>query len=114
MIVNDGHHVGPRLVDLAVDESLPVAGSRVADGLAVEIVFDDVGRRHQARREGARKKIMIGIRGIAQADVAVAVQDAFRRQDVIGGHQVVNQRPIAGLFGSLRRARAGERQRGGE
>ena len=76
MIVNDGHHVRARFVNLAVNESLAIAQASVADRVAVEIVLDDVGRGHQAWRERARKKIMIGIRGVAHAHVPVAIQDA--------------------------------------
>jgi hypothetical protein len=54
MVVHHRHHVGPRLVDLAVDYALEeqavLAG---AHGIAVEIEFYDVLSIHQHRRHAA-------------------------------------------------------------
>src|SRR5579871_5259215 len=90
MVVHDGHHVRARLVNLAMDESLAVAGAlEAAYRIAVEIVFDKIIFADQSRREGSGKKIMIGIPWVANADMSVSVQDSFIRQYVIGGLQIV-------------------------
>ena len=60
--MHDGHHVRPLAVDFAVDEPLQI--DRAAPGVgrrAVQVVFHDVGRRHQRRpTPGAARSIWSG------------------------------------------------------
>ena len=70
------HDVGSRLVDFTVDEAFQVAvGPVVPDGLAVEVVFDNVRGRHHAGRDGPRQVVAIRIARIADTDVAVRVEN---------------------------------------
>ena len=75
-----------------MNESPAIAQASVADGVAVEIVLDDVGGGDESGRQGARKKIVLGIGRVPHTDVPIAIQDAFRRQDVIRRDQIVDQR----------------------
>src|SRR5215813_6956014 len=60
-------------------------------GLAIEPVLQDVGRRHRFRREGSREEEAILVPRRADADMTVAVDDAFRREDVIGGDEIADE-----------------------
>ena len=92
MRMDDGVHIRPRAVDLAVDEALEEMrdARRRADRLAVEIVLDDVGGGDEGRGEVAPEQIAAGIRGVAKADMAIGVehalvdQNAVRRDEVFG------------------------------
>src|SRR5207244_1942896 len=82
--MNDRLHVGTGSIDFAVNEPLDVAGGRAfLHRHAVEVVLEDVGRRDQRGRPGARKKIMIRVARIPQADVPVSVENRFVREDSV-------------------------------
>src|SRR5712692_9732481 len=98
MAVYDSLDVGPRLVDLAVDETLEVerAAARVHRH-AVEVVLHDVGRGHQLGRDGARHQIAARVAVVPRAHVPVAVEHTLVDQNAVGGYQVLDQ-------GRIRRA----------
>ena len=76
MRVNDRHHVRPRLVNLAVKETLLILVRSLArDRLAVEVVFKNVVGRHDAGRHVTRNKKMIRIDPAADADVSVGIHE---------------------------------------
>jgi hypothetical protein len=96
MAVHDRHHVGPLAIDLAVQEALEVGTAIVAHGLAVGVVLHDVGYLHELRRHGARHVEALRMLVASHAHVPVAVEDAFHREDAIGGDQVHQQVGIGG------------------
>src|SRR6266699_2168994 len=101
MRVDHRLHVGPGLVDLGMNETLQVAGAAARiDGIAVEIVFQDVGRRDQGRGERARHQEPVGIGRMANADVTEPVEHALTRKHVVGDHEVVQQRRFDRSAGS--------------
>src|ERR1700693_1473480 len=54
MAMDDGHHVRPGPINLAMNEALRVTGARLSAHLvAVKIVFDDVLTRHSTGRNVA-------------------------------------------------------------
>ena len=89
MAVDDGDDVGPRAVDLAMNEALeidaPVAG---VDRLAVEIERQDVRRRDERGRHVAREQEVRGRAVVPDADVTEAVDDAFVVEDPIGDREL--------------------------
>ncbi len=102
MAVHDGLNIGPRPVDLAVDESFQKTGAAPGiAGIAVQIVLDDVIGRHQCRRDRARHQIAIGRPRVAHRDVAECVDDALGDEDAAGRSQVRD------LFGRDRTAQCG-------
>ena len=95
MGVNDRHHVRPRSVELAVQETLSIlVGSLARDRLAVEIVFDDAVGRHDPGRHVTRDEKMARIDPAADADVAIGIQEIqfLGGQHPIGENQVVDER----------------------
>ena len=79
--------IGPRPVDLAVNKPLLVTrGLRAVDGVAVVVVFDNVGSGHERWRAGAGEQVVIAILRAANAHVPVPVEHALVRQYVIGNH----------------------------
>ena len=89
------HDVRPRLVDFGVDEALQEhrSAARIY-GVAVEVEFHDVVGRHQRRRQRARHQEMIGIGGMAGADMAKTIQHAEIGENAASGHDVIDQRRI--------------------
>jgi hypothetical protein len=57
--------------------------------MAVEVVLDQIFFIDQFRSNGARQVVTFRIARRAQADVAVGVDDAVRRQDAVCGYEVV-------------------------
>ena len=88
--MDDGVHVRPRAVDLAVDETLEVVREirGRADRLAAEIVFDDIGGGDEGGGEVARHQITAGIGGVAKADMAIGVEHAFVHQNAVRRDEV--------------------------
>src|SRR6266480_1241491 len=102
MAVDDRLNIGPRLVDLAVDESLEETGAAPGiAGIALQIVLDDVSGRHQRRGDRARQQIALGRPRVAHRDVSEGVDDALGDEDAAGRCQVRDQ------FGRDRAARCG-------
>src|SRR5258706_4607475 len=79
MAVDYRMNIGARLINLAVNEALEKTRAAVrVDCIAVEIVLDDVGGRHQRGRYRARHQIAVRRTGMAQRDVAKTVDHALR------------------------------------
>jgi hypothetical protein len=78
MMMNHRHHVGPRLIDAAMNDTLgkELLGRRL-HRLRIERELEHVGGLHQLRRARARQQIAIGITRMAQADMAEGVQHAL-------------------------------------
>jgi hypothetical protein len=86
----DRRHVGPRLIDAAVDDALGVKLDRGRrDRFGVEREFQNIGRLDDSRRAGAREQIAARIVWMAQADVAERIEHAFVRQDAIGKSDLI-------------------------
>jgi hypothetical protein len=105
MVVHHRHDIGPRAIDLAVDEALADRGharfySLAVERLAVEVVLEDVFHLHGLGRDGAGEEETLRILRRAQADVAVGVDHAVLGEDAVGGDQVFEQRRFH-LSGSL-------------
>ena len=92
MAVHHRHHVGPGLVNLAMDEPLQVrALARRRDQLALQVIDQDVLGPHQPRRAVAgQQKVVFGL-VVPHADVAKAVHNALLVKDAVGHGQFLNQ-----------------------
>ena len=93
VVVHHRHHVGPGLVDLAVDVPLQVqmrwvGGHRLA-GLDLEV--EQVGRRDPPRRQVARQHEAAAIAIMPSADMAEGIEDPLVGQDPVGVDQVLDQ-----------------------
>src|SRR5664280_1599344 len=96
MVVAHRHDFRPRFVDFAVDYPLgilPDAG--IAQRPGIEVVFDEVLRRHQLGCARARQQIAARMVGMAHADVPEGVDDAL-----IGDH-AVGERKLGAGFGQF-------------
>jgi hypothetical protein len=98
--------------------NVPLADSHWSfriDGVAVEVVFDDIGGRDEPRCEIARLEKVIRPLKAAHADVAEAIEDAFVRQDSIRDHEIVDKRSVSHRwrFSGLAGDRMDGHQRGG-
>jgi hypothetical protein len=64
------------------------------DGLAVQVVLDNVGGSHNPRRDVTCDVKTIRIRPAPDAHVSKSVQNTqlLRRQHAVGEHQIVDQR----------------------
>ena len=93
MAMHDGHDIGAYTVDLAVDETFAIGCPFVAaDGLTVEVQLHDVRRRHLSGRDRSRDQVSACPGRRANADVAEGVDDLLRDQDMVGGHDILDQR----------------------
>ena len=94
-------HVGPRAVDLAVDEALEIdAPARRVDRAAVEVERQDVGRRRPAPGAMLRASRKCSADAVMpDADVTEAVDDALVVEDAIGDRELVDQRGRSGAGG---------------
>ena len=88
MVVAHRHHLRPGLINLAMDNPLGIL-RRVAgaDPLGVEVVFDEILRRHQFGRARPRQEIAARIIRMAHADMAEGVDHAFMGDNLIGERQ---------------------------
>ena len=59
-----------------------------ADGLAVEVVLDDVGGGDEGGGEVSPHQVAAGIRGMAKADMTIGVEHAFVDQNAVRRHEV--------------------------
>ena len=90
--VHDRDHVRPRPIHFAVDEALEIDGAAAGvERVAVEIVFDDVGRGDEAGRHVARQEKAVRVLVVADADMAERVEHALLEQDAVGDRQVLDQ-----------------------
>ncbi len=85
MMVADRHHVGPHLIDAAVDDPFRIKlHVRRLDRLGVERELQNVLGLDQSRRAGTREQVTAGILRMADADMAEGVENAFVRQHAVG------------------------------
>ena len=92
VVVTHGIDVGPRFVDLAVDDHLAVethVGGH--DRLGIQRHLQDIGRLDQLRGAVPRDEIAVRILGIADADVSERVDNAFIGENAVGDGQFVAQ-----------------------
>ena len=93
MAVNDCHDVGPRLIGFAVDKAFekqrPVLS---VDRVGIEIVFHDVRRSDQSRRERTRHQITLRVVRIAHADVAEPVEHTFIGKNMVSRYKIFDNR----------------------
>src|SRR4029077_9454862 len=79
-------------VHLAVDVSLLVGGpSPGVDRLAIEAELHDVGRCHELGGHRSREQEPLAVPRMPDADVPVAVDDAFLRENAIARDEIVDQ-----------------------
>jgi len=91
MAVDDRVHVGPGAIDLAMDVAFEIGRARFAGhGLGFGVEFHDVGGGDQFRRERARQQEVAGALGMADADVAEAVQHVVFGQHAVGDDEIVD------------------------
>src|SRR5579864_5170556 len=89
MIVNHRMHVGPRLIDSAMDRALDIDRSAaLVDRIAIEIEFDEVVDRHELGATRSREEEPVGPIRMSDADMAVSVDDVFMRQNPVGDDEV--------------------------
>ncbi|OLB11494.1 MAG: hypothetical protein AUH18_06065 [Candidatus Rokubacteria bacterium 13_2_20CM_69_10] len=88
MRVHDGVDVGARFVDRAMDEALEIGLAAVAHRCAIELELHDVVTLDQLGTERAREQVARGMRRVAQAHVAIRVDDVFVGQDSVGDDEI--------------------------
>src|SRR5215471_1377033 len=100
MAVDDRLYVRPQLVDFAVDEPFDHAAAALRiNRIGVKVVFDDVARRHQARRARAGHQITVGIIWMTDTHVPVGIEYALLGKDAVGRNEVLDERWIDGAAG---------------
>jgi hypothetical protein len=78
-----------------VDEPLGKLTAAVQiDGIAVEIVLDDIAGCDQGRCQRSRYEVTVGIPVVPNADMPERVHDALPRQDPAGRNEVFHQSGI--------------------
>ncbi len=93
MRMHHRHYIRPRFQNTGVNETLEIERTLfVAHRLTVHAEFDDVVARYQFRRERTREEEMIGLVGMADADMAIGIHHVFARENAIGDHEVVHDR----------------------
>ena len=99
MAVNHRRDIGPRAINLAVNEALEVHAARIVGReIAVEVEFVNVVGLHERGRHVARDQETIGALVVPDADVAERIDDAFVEQNMIGVDQVLQQLRIDRRF----------------
>ena len=72
-----------------MDETFQVGRpSVVAHHLAVECELHDVGLNHQLGAARTRQQEVLWVRRVANADMAIAIDDVLVREDAVADHQV--------------------------
>ncbi len=93
MRMNDGHDFGPRRKDRRVNEPLEIkARAPAAHRLAVEAELDDVIGTDQLRGERAGDQEPVRMVGMADADMAISIDDLLPGEDPVGDDKVLDQR----------------------
>jgi hypothetical protein len=89
-----------------------MCAAAVLETTSLSRLLGDVGGGHEGRRSRTREKIASGIGRIPDADMSVAVEHSFIRQNVIGHDELVNQSLASGSGSGrgLRQERYGDRQ----
>jgi hypothetical protein len=89
VIVHHGANARPMLIDRAMDRAFAVHGApALINRIAVEIELHDVVRNDKFRAAGPRHNEPVRTLRMPHADMAVAVNHSFPRQNTIGYHQV--------------------------
>ena len=105
--VHDRLHVGPRLIDRAVNEALGEQPRlRRLHRSRSEIEFENVARGDQRGSQRARHQVAGRIGRVADADVPIGVEHAFVGEDAARRRQFRDRRRLAGRRGGRLRARA--------
>src|SRR5262249_48004537 len=93
VVVHDRVHVFPRLVDAPVDEALEIrrAPARI-DGFAFERKLHDVDGLDTLGRSRPRQEETVRIGRMTGADVPERIDDAFARQNAVGGDDFFEDR----------------------
>src|SRR5579871_6616441 len=103
--MDDRADIGPRLVDLAMNEALAVMLlAALGHGIAIERELADIGLGDNTRRDIARHHIFRRILVMPHADMAEAVEDLVIEEDQIGRDQIFDEArrggdEAGGLFG---------------
>src|SRR5262245_16146130 len=109
MAVDHRLHVRPQLVDLAVDEAFDHAAAVFRfDRIGVKVVFHDVARGDQKRRERPGHQIAIWIAWMTDADVSVGIEYALLGKDTVGHDKVLDERRIDSAARGLGRLCGGD------
>ena len=115
MAVNDGIHVGPQFVDLAVDEPLGMQRAPLpVDCVAVEVELHDVVCGHIGGRNlpRPRHEESVGVLRMPDADMAVRIEHVLIDEDTVGEGKLGQDRLVnAGKQGSRLRSRVSHCQR---
>jgi hypothetical protein len=92
MVMTDRMDVGPRLIDLAVDDHLAVEPhARRHHRLGIERHLQDVGRLDQLRGAVPRNEIAARILRVAGTDMPECIDDAFVGKNAVGDGELVAQ-----------------------
>jgi hypothetical protein len=76
-----------------MDEALQkTCASFRVDRIAIKIIFHDVFGLDERGGEQARHQKSLRILGMARADVTESIKHALRGQDVVGDHEISDQR----------------------
>ena len=87
--MDDGVHIGPRLIDLSVDPPFVIQFlPGVRDRVVFEVVLDNVVGSNQCRSKRARHQIAIGVAGISHAAMSKGIENAFQGENPIGDNNV--------------------------
>src|SRR5215471_6266051 len=88
-------HVRPQLVDFAVDEPFDhAAAAPRINRIGVKVVFHDVARGYQNRRERPGHQIAVWITWMTDAHVSVGIEYALLGKDTVGRNKVLDERRI--------------------
>ena len=93
--MNDGSHIGPRLVDFGMNESFRVqrSASRV-DCISIQIEFDQIACSHKLRRQGSRHDEPIRRPVMPRTDMSEPIEYALLRQYPICRDKIFDERRI--------------------
>src|SRR5262249_9407309 len=85
MMMAHGVYIGPRLVDLAVNDALAIRKNIAGRHLfGIERELQDVAGLDQLRTARARQQVVVGVGRMPHADMAESVEHALVGDDAIG------------------------------
>jgi len=91
--MDHGVYIRTRFVNFAMDiafEEQRRRGNFPADGIAVEIVFENVGGSDECGRKRTGHEVVPRVAVAADADVPIRIEDFVPRKDPVGGDQILN------------------------
>src|SRR5262245_38874341 len=92
MGVHDGRNIRPSLIDRGMDEALPIEHAPFGcHRLAVETKLDDVILLDESRGQRTRDEEVARIDRVANADVAVGIDDTLLGEDAVGNDEVLKE-----------------------